>query len=68
MTQGMTTMQNVMLDMLGGVEPTGTALGGTVVAVGPLHGSSSKVPVDIARMGRKTASGNKLYWNLPAGC
>lgn len=66
MTQGMTTMQNVMLDMLGGVEPTGTALGGTVVAVGPFTAAAQKVPVDIAKMGRKTASGNKLYWNLPA--
>ncbi|MFO0856320.1 MAG: prepilin-type N-terminal cleavage/methylation domain-containing protein [Phycisphaerales bacterium] len=66
LTEGMSTMQNVMLDMMGGVVDKSTVpLGGTVVAVGPFTASADKIHVDYAQMGRKLATGNKLYWNLP---
>ncbi len=67
MTQGMSTMQNVMLEMMGGVVDQATnPVGGTVVAVGPYSAQANKIHVDYAQIGRKQNNGNKLYWNLPA--
>lgn len=67
MQAGMSTMQNVMLDMMGGVvDKVANPVGGTVVAVGPFVGATNRIHVDYAQIGRKQASGNKIYWNLPA--
>lgn len=65
-TEGMSGMQNVMLDMMGGVVDSSATVTGTVVAVGPYSAANKKIKVDHAQIGRKQNNGNKLYWNLPA--
>jgi prepilin-type N-terminal cleavage/methylation domain-containing protein len=58
-TRGFTSLENAMLDLMGGVVPS-TATGPSIIQVGP--NSSGTVPVDLELIGTNTGS-NTSYFN-----
>lgn len=63
-TRGMSGMENMMLDLAGGIVGSTTA-GPTIVSAGPLNAVAKQVKVDTALIGVTTNS-NKVYFTPPA--
>lgn len=63
-TRGMSGMENMMLDLAGGVVGS-TTTGTTVISVGPFSAASKQLKVDTAVIGVKTNS-NNIYFAPPA--
>lgn len=61
--RGMSGMENVMLDLAGGIVPTGSA-GPNVVTVGPRTSSATWVSVDVDLIGVASSS-SKAYFTPP---
>jgi len=62
-TRGMSGMENMMLDLAGGIVGS-TASGPTIVTAGPLNNAARQVKVDTALIGVKTNSQN-VYFTPP---
>lgn len=63
LNRGMSAMENVMLDLAGGIVPTGSA-GPNVVTVGPRSNASTWISVDTDLIGVASSS-NKAYFTPP---
>lgn len=63
-TRGMSGMENIMLDLGGGLVGS-TATGSTIVSAGPFNNAAKQVKVDTALVGVATNS-NKVYFTPPA--
>jgi prepilin-type N-terminal cleavage/methylation domain-containing protein len=61
-TEGFSGMQNIMLEMLGGIVPDNTPAGANIISVGPRSGNASKVKVDRNQINLAQPGGRKLYW------
>ncbi len=63
-TRGMSGMENMLLDLAGGVVGS-TASGSTIVSVGPFNAANKQLKVDTAVIGVETNS-SKVYFAPPA--
>jgi type II secretory pathway pseudopilin PulG len=61
--RGFTGMQNLLLDLAGGVVPANTPVSGTVREVGPINDPASMVKVNPDTIGMATSS-NKNYFKI----
>jgi type II secretory pathway pseudopilin PulG len=61
-TEGFSAMQNIMLEMLGGIVPDNTQDSANIVRVGPRSGNAAKVKVDLKQVNLIQPGGRKLYW------
>ncbi len=61
-TRGFSAMQNILLDLSGGVVPSTTPATGPVRDVGPKSAATSQVRINIDNIGLATGS-NKLYFS-----
>jgi prepilin-type N-terminal cleavage/methylation domain-containing protein len=61
-TEGFSAMQNIMLEMLGGIVPDNTPDAANIVRVGPRSGNTAKVKVDRNQVNLLQPGGRKLYW------
>ncbi len=68
--RGFTAMENILLDLTGGVVDTGTPLGGQIIDVGPGTGAANSVRVNLDFIGAATRKIDgveaKLYFTPPA--
>jgi len=61
-TEGFSAMQNIMLEMLGGIVPENTPDAPNIIRVGPRSGNAAKVKVDRNQINLAQPGGRKLYW------
>lgn len=61
-TEGFSSMQNIMLEMLGGIVPETTPDAANIIRVGPRSGNTAKIKVDRNQINLAQPGGRKLYW------